>query len=89
MINLILLALPPKNDGHYALYPNLFKSVITLNVIRLTTWSHIGMRPFDEGLYGQLKIELTPALEEGVRMSREKLVQLKKWLDPVCKLEKI
>jgi two-component system LytT family response regulator len=30
---------------------------------------------------GQLKIELSPALEEGVLMSREKSTQLKKWLD--------
>lgn len=30
---------------------------------------------------GQLKIELSPALDEGILMSREKSSQLKKWLD--------
>jgi two-component system LytT family response regulator len=30
---------------------------------------------------GQLKIELSPAADEGVLMSREKSGQLKKWLD--------
>jgi two-component system response regulator LytT len=30
---------------------------------------------------GQLKIELSPALDEGILMSREKSGQLKKWLD--------
>jgi two-component system LytT family response regulator len=39
------------------------------------------IRKIHQSFNGQLKIELSPALDEGVLMSREKSGQLKKWLD--------
>ena len=54
------------------------------NFFRVSRQYIVALKSIDkihQSFNGQLKIELSPALEEGVLMSREKSAQLKKWLD--------